>query len=72
MEALQYANQFASLQNGQLLELRETIRVMHQAAIEQQLTEQDAEAKRQAAVEAAFAGEHEPVRVPTYRGFTRR
>ena len=69
MEALQYANQFASFQNDQLLQLRETIRVMHQAAIEKQLTEQDVAARTKAADEAALGGSFESVRQPTYRGF---
>ena len=64
MAALQYANQFASLQNDQLIQLRETIRVMHQATIEKQLTDQDVEARRKAATEAflerTFDKFHEP------------
>ena len=64
MEALQYANQYASLQNSQLLQLRSLLETMAQASLKKEMAEQDLAARRKAADEAASAGTFEKVRSP--------
>jgi P-type conjugative transfer protein TrbJ len=54
MEALQYANQFASLQNAQLLQMRGVVETMQLAAVTREMAEQDIAARGKAADEAAL------------------
>lgn len=72
MEAIQYGNQFASMQNGQLLQLRATLQAMHQAELAKLQTEQDIEARRVAADEAAISGSFSKVQEPAIPKFSRR
>ncbi len=55
MEALQYANQFASLQNSQLIQMRQLLEETRQTAIIRAKEERDRAALEKAAVEAAFS-----------------
>jgi P-type conjugative transfer protein TrbJ len=57
MEAMQYANQFASLQNSQLLQLRGVLETMQHAAVTKDMEEQQRQARLQARHEEAISGE---------------
>ena len=72
MEAIQYGNQFASMQNGQLLQLRATLQAMHQAELAKMQTEQDVEARRIAADEAAISGSFSKVQEPAVPKFAKK
>lgn len=63
MEAMQYANQFASLQGGQLLQLRATLQSIHQSELARMQTEQDKESRRMAKEEALRKGLGERTKV---------
>lgn len=70
MQALSYANQFASMQTGQLMQLRQQLEAMQQVLTVKAQTDLVRE-EREKAAEELLNVKFEKVQDPAYSGFSR-